>query len=122
MESKITIEIRRDGDAYSSWIYNDSKSVSRLAKIASSEMLTTMLAETAIELLGDTSADGDEKVALMEENEDVMEEAFMKEYNGSKDGWEEALWNWEANISLEEVKAILATQPKETEQPSVTGV
>ncbi len=104
----ITFEVSRVGDSYEVWAHNESKSVSRSFGHLGNERLTNILGATAIELLGDVDKDEDEKVALIEANEEAINEAFMEDYHGSKDNWESALWAWEENLTLEDVKKILA--------------
>ncbi len=108
MEKRIYIEITNDKDGYEMNIHNESKSVNRMYAVMGSDQLNTTIGLVVTEMLGEPAHEENEKVALIEANEEKINEYFMeKEYHGTKDGWEDALANWESDLTLSDVKKIL---------------
>ncbi len=108
MEPKtIIFEISTDKQGYDIWAHNESKSISRTYAGVESTHLPTLLERVTHEILGEPANEEDECVALIEANEDALQEIAQKDYHGSKDGWEDFFSNWLENHDLSEIKALL---------------
>ena len=109
MENHLIIEIRNSEKGRDISIKNESGSINRNYNSVSSEHTEYLLGRVITELMGEPGNEEDEAAQLIEENDELFQEEAMKDYHGSKDGWENYYDNYLSNLTLSEVRDIIAT-------------
>lgn len=109
MHDEIQLTVNKGKNGYSLHIGGAKTGINRdFERLYTIDDLQEKMGEMVTEYIGDCGNEDDQTLELIEANEELFAEAAMKDYHGSKDGWESYYDNWCSDLTLDEAKAILA--------------
>lgn len=108
MHDEIQLTVNKGKNGYTLHVGGAKTGINRdFGSLWDLDQLTVKMGEMVEEYIGECGNEEDEKLNLMYDNDEKLQEIAMKDYHGSKDRWESYYENWLSNLTLQDVKDLL---------------